>query len=578
MSIRIEYLLPYFASLLLSVGLGVYAWGRRNTPGAAGFMMACLSQALWTLGFIFETITFSPQGKIFWDNFQFIAMFGTVISAVVMAHEYSRHRLVRRGRLWLALSLIPALCMLLVYLDPEGILRPSLVIIPGFPFASLYYPFTTFFWIMMLYTYAAIIGAEVILVRSLLGAKRFYRRQTLWLVAGMSIPIVASFATVLDLLPPANRDITPLTFALGNLVIAVGLFRYRLFDVVPIAHENVIENLSSAVIVIDTRERIVDFNRAAETMLGMSQPDVGRFVSQARADWAEIASGSDAELVIHTVIESRSEGSPSFFDLAISPIFDGMSAYLGRVVTIHDITAQMRTQQELTRRTRQLEDTNRELESFASSVSHDLRAPLRSIRGFSRVLLKDYSAQFTGEPAELLQHIVEATAEMSELIEGLLSLSRQTRTEIVRSQVSLTDLAISVARKLEEAHPGRPMTWRIANELTATADARLMSTALENLLGNAWKYTARTAQPCIEFGAQRHDGELVFFVRDNGVGFDMQSAERLFTPFQRLHSPHEFPGEGIGLATVQRIIHRHNGRIWAEAKPGQGAVFYFTLG
>jgi PAS domain S-box-containing protein len=578
MSLRIEYLLPFFASLLLSVGLAVYAWGRRNTPGVTGFMGACLSQALWTLGYIFETITFSAQGKIFWDNFQFIAMFGTVVSAVIMAYEYSRHRLVKRGRLWLGLSIFPAMCMLLVYLDPGGILRPDVVIIPGFPFTSLYYPFTAFFWIMMLYSYAGVIAAEVILLRSLFGSKRFYRRQTLWLVAGMSIPILGSFATLLDLLPPANRDITPLTFALGNLVIGVGLFRYHLFDVVPIAHENVIENLSSAVIVIDTRERIVDFNRAAETMLGMNHSDIGRYVSQVRADWAEIASGSDTELVIHTVMESRSEGSQSFFDLAISPIFDRLSAYLGRVVTIHDITAQMQTQQELTTRTRQLEDTNRELESFASSVSHDLRAPLRAIRGFSRVLLKDHNAQLAGEPAELLQHIVEATAEMSELIEGLLALSRQTRTEIVRTQVSLTDLATSVARKLEESQPGRPVTWKIAKELTASADARLMSTALENLLGNAWKYTLRTAQPCIEFGAQRHNSELTYFVRDNGVGFDMQSAERLFTPFQRLHSPQEFPGEGIGLATVQRIIHRHNGRIWAESRPGQGAVFYFTLG
>jgi len=578
MSLRLVYLLPYLASLLLSVGLGAYAWGRRNVPGVTGFSVVCLSQALYTLGFILETTALSPQLKIFWDNFQFIAMFGTAISAVVMAYEYSLHRLIKRWRMWLALSVVPVICMPFVFLDPGGILRPSITIISGSPFANLYYPFTAFFWFMLLYVYAAVVGSEVILVRSLFGTKHFFRRQTLWLVAGVSIPILASFATVLNLLPPAHRDITPLTFALANLVIAIGLFRYHLFDVVPIAREKVVENLSSAVIVIDSRERIVDFNQAAETMLGMDQSDVSRFVSQVRADWAEIASGSDPELVIHTVIEGQPEDGQPFLDLAISPVFDRASAYLGRVVTIHDVTAQMKTQQELTKRTRQLEDTNRELESFASSVSHDLRAPLRSIRGFSRILLKDFGGELDAEPAELLQHIVDATAEMSDLIEGLLSLSRQTRTEIVRSRVNLSDMAHSVARKLQESNPDRPLTWKIADEVIATADARLMSTAMENLLSNAWKYTARTVQPCIEFGAKPRDGEVVYFVRDNGVGFDMQNAQRLFTPFQRLHDPAEFPGEGIGLATVQRIIHRHNGRIWAEAEPDQGAAFYFTLG
>jgi PAS domain S-box-containing protein len=577
MTREVAYLLPYLASWLISVSLGAYGWSRRKTPGATGFVMMCWSEALWTFGFVVESMSIGLGAKITWDNVQFIAMFGTVISAVVMAYEYSRHDTVDRRRLWLYLSILPAVCLPLIFLDPGGILRPSSVLIVGDPYASLYYPFSPFFWLMVLYAYGMIIAAEVILVRGLFGAKAYYRRQTLWLVAGIAVPLIASFGSTLELLPPAQRDISPLTFVLGNLVVSVGLFRFRLFDVVPIAREKVVEGLDSAVVVIDSRDRVVDFNHAAETLLGLSHDQLGKSISQLQTGWAEIAARAEPGLGTRKVIEGQKEGGGLSLDLSISPIFDASRVYLGRIISIRDITAQAKTQQELSRRTRQLENTNRELESFASAVSHDLRAPLRSIRGFSQILLKDFPEQLRGEPAELLQHVLDATSEMNELIESLLSLSRQTRAEIVRGPVNLTEMAWAIAAKLDESDRSRPVSWKIADGLTVTADERLARTALENLLGNAWKYTGPVTEPRIEFGSQLRDGETVYFVRDNGVGFDMQNAENLFSPFRRLEGSQEFPGEGIGLATVQRIIHRHNGRIWAESEPGEGAVFYFTL-
>jgi PAS domain S-box-containing protein len=577
MTREVAYLLPYLASWLISVSLGAYGWSRRNTPGATGFVMMCWSEALWTFGFVVESMSISLGAKISWDNVQFIAMFGTVISAVVMAHEYSRHDTVDRRRLWVYLSILPAVWLPLIILDPGGILRPSSVLIVGDPYSSLYYPFSPFFWLMVLYAYGMIIAAEVILARGLFGAKAYYRRQTLWLVVGIALPLVASFASTLELLPPAQRDISPLTFVLGNLVISVGLFRFRLFDVVPIARERVVEGLDSAVVVIDSRDRVVDFNHAAETLLGLSHDHLGKSISQLQTGWSEIAARAEPGLGTRKVIEDQREGGGLSLDLSISPIFDASRVYVGRIISIRDISAETKTQQELSRRTRQLENTNRELESFASAVSHDLRAPLRSIRGFSQILLKDFAEQLRGEPAGLLQQVVDATSEMNELIESLLSLSRQTRAEIVRGPVNLTEMAWAIAAKLDEGDRDRPVSWKIASGLTASADERLTRTALENLLGNAWKYTGPALEPRIEFGSLVRGGETVYFVRDNGVGFDMQFAETLFTPFRRLHGSQEFPGEGIGLATVQRIIHRHNGRIWAEAEPGEGAVFYFTL-
>ncbi|HEX9046255.1 MAG TPA: ATP-binding protein, partial [Verrucomicrobiae bacterium] len=225
----------------------------------------------------------------------------------------------------------------------------------------------------------------------------------------------------------------------------------------------------------------------------------------------------------------------------------------------------------------QLVFANQELESFSYSVSHDLRAPLRSIDGFSRILLDDCGEKLDADGRELLGRLRAAAQRMTKLIDDLLALSRHTRAEMHRRDTNLSELARTIADELKTAAPARAVEFCIAPNLTAPADAALMRVALENLLGNAWKFTAKQPSARIEFGETKRDGMRVFFVRDNGAGFNMQYANKLFVAFQRLHSAADYPGTGIGLATVQRIIHRHGGRIWAEGVQGQGATFYFTL-
>jgi signal transduction histidine kinase len=229
-------------------------------------------------------------------------------------------------------------------------------------------------------------------------------------------------------------------------------------------------------------------------------------------------------------------------------------------------------------RTRQLEYTNAELEAFCYSVSHDLRAPLRAIDGFSQALLEDFPQDVPEDAKTYLGRIRSSTQRMGQLIEDLLNLSKVSRGELQRRDVDLGQIAREVLAELRQRDPGRAVEVSIWDGLTAHADGRLMRAALENLLGNAWKFSARTAAPRIEFGATRDGEHVTFFVRDNGAGFDMKYANKLFGAFQRLHAASEFQGTGIGLATVQRIVHRHGGRIWADASPGKGAVFYFTLG
>jgi two-component system, sensor histidine kinase and response regulator len=235
---------------------------------------------------------------------------------------------------------------------------------------------------------------------------------------------------------------------------------------------------------------------------------------------------------------------------------------------------------DLEQRNREMAVVNKELEAFSYSVSHDLRAPLRCIDGFCHALLEDYAAALDETGRQYLHHVREGTRQMGELIDGLLRLARVTRSELRREAVNLSQLARDVGARLQNhsSGPARRVELRVEEGLLAEGDTHLLENVLENLLSNAWKFTSKRSEARIEVGTSLQDGIPVFFVRDNGAGFDMTYANKLFGAFQRLHAATEFEGHGIGLATVSRILHRHGGRIWAEGQTDVGATFYFTLG
>jgi light-regulated signal transduction histidine kinase (bacteriophytochrome) len=248
-----------------------------------------------------------------------------------------------------------------------------------------------------------------------------------------------------------------------------------------------------------------------------------------------------------------------------------LSARVGNLVAARLATTR------LERLAAQLEQTNRELESFSYSVSHDLRAPLRRITGFNQLLLEDCKDQLDVRGQDYLARITDSTERMGLLIDDLLELSRAARGPLNLGRVDLSELARAAVEDLRRGDQERSVEIAIEEGLMAQGDARLLRIVLDNLLGNAWKYTRKTERPRVTFGAKTLQREICYFVGDNGVGFDPAYADRLFAPFQRLHSEQEFAGTGIGLATVQRIVHRHGGKVWAEAKEGEGATFYFYL-
>ncbi|HKQ29916.1 MAG TPA: ATP-binding protein [Burkholderiales bacterium] len=254
-------------------------------------------------------------------------------------------------------------------------------------------------------------------------------------------------------------------------------------------------------------------------------------------------------------------------------MLDEIAAARGELEKAHD-----ELEQRVLDRTAQLQAANKELEAFSYSVSHDLRAPLRAIDGFSRILLDDHGAALNADARASLDRVRRAAQRMGMLIDDLLKLASVTRTEPTPEDIDLSVLARDVLDTLQYQDPQRRVDAVLTPTLKVRGDARLLRIALENLLGNAWKFTGGQSQAKIELGMQVCDGTPpVYYVRDNGAGFDMAYASKLFAPFQRLHTAEQFPGTGIGLATVQRIVVKHGGRIWAEAMPDSGAAFYFTL-
>ncbi len=375
----------------------------------------------------------------------------------------------------------------------------------------------------------------------------------------------------------------------------------------------ILQHAGYAIISTDANGMIASFNPAAERMLGYTAAEaVGRLnlaalhlPAEAAQRAAELAAelGRDIDPGFEVFVAKSRLGlanenewtyvrkDHSCFPvwLSITALRDAAGEISGFLAMAVDITARKRADAELRRyreqleemvaaRTAELKAANRELESFAYSVSHDLRGPLRGIDGFAQALLEDYGTMLDTTGQDYLNRVRAGIQRMSALIDDLLKLSRLSRTPLQPQTVDLSALALDTLQQLRAAEPERGVQFAVMPDLTVQGDPGLLRAALENLLGNAWKYSSKTPAARIEFGRLRQGGEDVYYVRDNGVGFDMAHAGKLFGPFQRLHHRDEFEGTGIGLATVQRIIQRHGGRIWAEAAPGEGATFYFTLG
>ncbi|RLI72026.1 MAG: hypothetical protein DRP02_02945 [Candidatus Gerdarchaeota archaeon] len=356
----------------------------------------------------------------------------------------------------------------------------------------------------------------------------------------------------------------------------------------------IFENSLDAIFWADAEtDTIINCNKAAEKLLerkreeiiGKAQtflhPQSKKFYSEMFHQYLEVGGEIEEEGEVET---KTGKIIPVIITATIVRV-DGKSIIQG---IFKDITKQKRAEEQLRKlneeleqrvleRTRQLQELNKELEAFAYSVSHDLRAPLRSISGFSRIVIDECSEQLNGKSRDYLHRIENASIQMEKLINGLLELSRLTRTELHFSEVDLSTIAKQHLAKLQQEEPKHNVKINVEEGIKVHGDKQLLETMLWNLLENAWKFTKNKTPAEITFGKEQKDGKTIYYVRDNGAGFNMNYKEKLFQVFQRLHSTKEFPGIGIGLANVRRIVKKHGGEIWAESKEGEGTTFYFHL-
>jgi PAS domain S-box-containing protein len=358
------------------------------------------------------------------------------------------------------------------------------------------------------------------------------------------------------------------------------------------------DHASDIIIVINKDFTVLSVSPSVEKILGY-QPD--DFTGHHFADFRHIfipesfeRASANMSLILKGEMISESiydlvarDGHIKSIEINGSPIMQN-GQLTGMVSVARDITERRRVEEELRllnedleqrikKRTAQLEIVNKELESFSYSVSHDLRTPLRIIDGFSAILLEDYGGILDKRGKDYLERVRRGVQRMNALIDDLLKLSRVTQSEVRYETVDLSALVKSVAETYRHNNPQKTVDLLIQEGVKVRGDANLLQIVVTNLLENAWKYTGKIDQPRIEFGAAVKDSNTVYFIRDNGVGFDMTHAGKLFDAFQRLHGADEFPGTGIGLATVKRVINRHGGHIWAESEAGRGSTFYFTL-
>jgi PAS domain S-box-containing protein len=327
---------------------------------------------------------------------------------------------------------------------------------------------------------------------------------------------------------------------------------------------------------------VTSWNRAAEQLFGFSSEEmlgssVWSLIPETRRQEEEqmferLAAGERIEAF--ETVRRRKDGSEFAVSVTLSPIRDGS----GRSIEISAIARDVSTMKALIEARDAAEAANKELESFSYSVAHDLRAPLRGIDGYCQALIEDYGDKLDEKGLQYLAFVRGSAQLMARLIDEMLGLSRVTRREFKREKVDLSALARNACARLEREEPQRRVELVIQEGLVDDGDSTLLAAALENLLGNAWKFTSKRGVARIEFGKTSDEAGAAYFVRDDGAGFDMAYAAKLFGVFQRLHGTQEFEGNGVGLATVQRIVKRHGGRVWAKGSVDAGATFYFTLG
>jgi signal transduction histidine kinase len=588
-------LLPYILSLLLSLAISAYAWRNRQLKGVLWYALYALSQAVWIFGYIFEMIEPTLGGKIFWDNVQYIGTLGAVSYSVLFVLAHVEHPLANAR--WIRNTLLGVSVGFLALAftnDAHQLVGLNYNLVPQVPFDYLDYDFGTVAWVFNLSLLALFAMTTTLLTRHAISNKGIYRTQTLIILAGLLVPTVSGFSSLFGFQLSGQRDIAPITFGIGNMIVAWGLFRHKLFNLAPIARGLVLDSLDVAFYVFDTEARLVDANPYALRLLagytGEASP-IGKKARQLFISFGETFTRFARADQAHEPITLNDR----HFDMSILPINNTQGQLVGRVLMLNDITALTNARRSLEATARDLQQANEELtlardearkadlakSQFLASMSHELRTPLNAILNFTEFVSSGMMGAVNERQVDALTKSLSSAKHLLSLINDVLDMSKieagmmvlfveenvNLRLELITAAATMEPLAVQKALRL---------VTEIDDDLpTLTCDRRRVRQVLLNLLSNAIKFTEEGS---ITLSAKRTPTSVVMRVTDTGPGIPADKHTVVFEPFQQTDTGiRHAGGTGLGLPITKHIVQAHGGTITLESDSGKGATFTVTL-
>ena len=631
------YLIPYLLSLLISLGVGLYALRRRRVEGAGPFSMMVFFEAAYTAGYIFELLSPTLRTKYFWDNFQYIPTVGLAISVLYFALRYTGRRLPFERQFSLVLGGLFVLFIFLVYTnDLHGLVSTNLSLRPDPPFGVLTYDYGVGMWVMAAIAYSLTLAGLYLLISYSWRSAPIYRRRTVLITLGVAVPLIGTVTALMDFTFLGQRDITPFTFTISNILLALVLYSYRLFEIVPVAHSLLVESMPDALLVLNAEDRLVDLNPAARRLLGVGEGwQVGQPADQFFANWPELLETYREQERAEDELAFESGDRTNYYFLSITPLQDHRGRGLGRMIRLRDISARRRAeaalhehqeklehmvdertaelQQEIAERKRaevalkqyqenlkelvaertaelehakeQAEVANRAKTQFLSHMSHELRTPLNGILGYVQILKRD--ANLTPRQVDGLNVIQHSGEHLLTLMSDVLDLAKieAGRLDLRLAPTNLPALLGLVASLARTHAQQKGLGFEYAVDTTLptfveTDETRLRQVLL-NLLGNAINFTERGQVALCVSASSVSPGAaagLRFAVSDTGTGIAAEHLELIFQPFERIGETRQrTDGVGLGLPISRQLVQLMGGDIQVQSQPGQGSTFWFDL-
>ena len=580
-------------SLISAAGFGLTSIyvviARRNRPTWKVGALILLSCAEVTLAHSLQGVSTDFAIKVFWYKMCFLGFAIAPTAFFCLTLRYSGWGNILTTRTLVTLSVFPAVTVSLVLTNEiHGLVwNPASIahIVNITTFVSIA-DARIWYWLFVTYSYLFMGIGCFFLIRLLILSRGIYGWQAGAVVFAAILSLVGTFLDFLVMSPLPPFSATALGLAAGSITVAFLLPSLRRRDMIFITRRAIIDSIDDSIMVVDGEHYIIEMNPSAEKLLGEpASRAIGKQLEQFLPELSPV--------LIHNTNYSSEvaldrDGTTRIFDIHISIIQDWQGHAAGRSISLRDITGRKMAEEQVHKlneelefrvleRTKLLEVANKELEAFAYSVAHDLRTPLRAINGYAHMLLEDYEKILDNEAKRLCTVIDSESQQMGRLIDDLLAFSHISHAEIQRTLINMGEMVKSVFHQLSTPKSRERIDFRIGPIPDTMSDATLIREVWFNLISNAIKFTSLRERAIIEVSSLQEGENIIYFVRDNGVGFDMRYAGKLFTIFWRLHSEKEFEGTGIGLAIVQRLIHRHSGEVWAESEVDKGATFYFTL-